>query len=108
MTKAATRRPRRVRLVLKRPNERCDGPARRSNPRRARPPRMDEEKKSPRDIAKMNAKEYREPGRDLQATKPAPQGGDEDNPCARERTHGAGGDAPLGSDERARLEKRRS
>lgn len=61
------------------------------------------DKKTPRDIAKMDAKRYDEPERDLTATKPAPQGGDVDNPRTREHTHGAGGKQPVGSDERARL-----
>lgn len=68
---------------------------------------MAEEKQTPRDIAKRNAREYREPRRDLSATKPTPEGGDEDNPRAREHSHGAGGDAPFGSDERARLANRK-
>lgn len=84
---------------------RCDGPATSRNP--GRPPAASMHEKTPRDIAKQNAREYREPGRDLTATKPTPEGGDEDNPRAREHTHGAGGDAPLGSDERARLVKRK-
>ncbi|HVM46236.1 MAG TPA: hypothetical protein VM582_09900, partial [Candidatus Thermoplasmatota archaeon] len=60
-------------------------------------------KKSARDIAKLDKKEYEEPGRDLMATKPSPAGGDIDNPVADEHSHGTSGDPGLGSDERARL-----
>lgn len=51
----------------------------------------------PRDIAKLDREEYREPGRDLMATRPAePLGagarGDVDNPVAAEHSHGTSGD----------------
>ena len=55
-----------------------------------------------RDVARLDRKEYDEPGRDLTATKPAPGGapGDVDNPVADEHSHGMGdlmGDEGVGA-----------
>lgn len=70
---------------------------------------------SPKDIARLDRKEYKEPGRDLLATKPA-EGvgagavGDVDNPVADVHSHGMSDpdEGKLGSDEVNRLTRRRS
>lgn len=65
---------------------------------------MPHDKKRPDDIARLDAANYREPGRDLLATKPAHDApGDIANPTATEHTHGTSGDPGIGSDERPRL-----
>lgn len=72
---------------------------------------------SPKDIARLDAREYREPGRDLMATKPWQPGegggggrGDADNPVAGTGTPGSIGStrAKFGSDEHNRLAKGRN
>lgn len=64
---------------------------------------------TPEDIARLDAREYEEPGRDLEATRPATDGrGEEDNPVARHGPTGAMEDDPdgkFGSDEQNVLAK---
>ena len=63
---------------------------------------------SGKDIAKLDAERYDEPGRDLLATKPAEDGvGDVQNERAESKVPGSMGSAEdeIGSDERARLAK---
>lgn len=64
----------------------------------------------PDEIARLDKRAYKEPGRDLLATRPAHDGqGDVDNPVADERSHGLRDPDPgkLGSDEVSRLARRR-
>ena len=61
---------------------------------RAKPRKM---RLDPADVARLDREEYREPGRDLLATRPVEpfeEGarGDVDNPVAAERSHGTSGD----------------
>ena len=66
--------------------------------------REDDERKrdlGPKDIARLDRREYREPGRDLLASKPVePLGegarGDVTNPVADEHSHGGSGPDGLG------------
>lgn len=78
--------------------------------------RRDHKPMSAKDIAKLDAKEYKEPGRDLMATRPVQGGegggggrGDEDNPVAYKGVPGSMGttENKLGSDEHNRLAKGR-
>lgn len=94
------------RRAQSRPSE---GPARTPMPAGLQFARMPEEM-TPEDIARLDKKEYREPGRDLLATKPvdakgAGARGDVSNPKAETQSHGAPGpgQGTKGSDERAFL-----
>lgn len=71
-----------------------------------------EEKLSGKEIARLNRERYRDPGRDLEATRPvldagAGTWGDEHNPVAAEHSHGTSGDLGFGSDERPRLARQK-
>lgn len=75
------------------------------------PPRLEgmseQEDLSPEEIARLDKAAYKEPGRDLMATRPVePRGegavGDEPNPVAEERTHGTSGDQGFGGTRGAR------